>query len=648
MPTVSEEPVIAKHGAVVGDYRLQRRLGSGGAGEVWLGWHVHTDRPAAIKLLTHASRGRGAGRRSFDREWRAIARLSHPNVVHLYDAGPNHLAMAYVDGPNLAHRLRSPMEPAQALFIALQIASALSHSHEHGVVHRDVKPGNVMLDARGRAYLADFGLAILTEESGDGVPRGGTPGYMAPEQERERLVGPAADQYGLARTLLDMLTGGRAPADWRDALESLSPGLRAPLADVMGRALADRPEQRWPSVAAFAERIAETNLAGQPAPDRLAGARRSSKPFAWCASAVGTEQVSPDIACAHYSLSGLVAAGAVSRAGLERFTQKTGYGDVGWTAYACTRRLGPLTEPTVMSRASDLVLMLHGTANTRSVWRDVAIATCRDNAEAIVLVPDVFGFGESPFADARPAERFLASSALVTMVEAWLDLLELSDFPTVLVGHSAAAAELMSVTDDRLGEHVSRVALTPVFPSESRSLRIQLRLGSLLLRLFGRVEFLKKALGWLLVAHGPATAAFSAEDRAAMQKATLQVPWYVSSRLTAQLAKARPAEGDRLERCAIIVGKDDPLAPEKDVLEVLARLGVPDRNVHKMASGGHMPHLTEDAHPGWRMRNVDDIVRALESMLLSSREGASVASSTDSDGVVGTELTTGEVLDTRA
>jgi len=229
---------------VVGDYQLMRRLGSGAMGEVWLGCHTTTGTLAALKLLRQSLKSRERVAKTFDRERRAIGRLGHPHIVALFDVGKDWLATAYVDGTDLARRLKTPIDPATAVHLTLQVASALAHAHAYGVVHRDVKPSNILLDTAGNAFLADFGLALLPEALDD-EHRVGTPAYMAPEQAAGALAGPAADQYALGRTLLEMLVGGTLPLDGVEALAELPAELPAALRAVVARATAVAPSS-WP------------------------------------------------------------------------------------------------------------------------------------------------------------------------------------------------------------------------------------------------------------------------------------------------------------------------------------------------------------------------------------------------------------------
>jgi pimeloyl-ACP methyl ester carboxylesterase len=112
------------------------------------------------------------------------------------------------------------------------------------------------------------------------------------------------------------------------------------------------------------------------------------------------------------------------------------------------------------------------------------------------------------------------------------------------------------------------------------------------------------------------------------------------------VAQARPADGDRLERCAVIIGKDDPVAPTEHVLEVLKKLDFPERNIHHLASGGHLPQADDDVHPGWAVRNAHDIARIIESMLLSSREGTPRTTAVESTIMATTE--TGSTSQTKS
>jgi pimeloyl-ACP methyl ester carboxylesterase len=216
----------------------------------------------------------------------------------------------------------------------------------------------------------------------------------------------------------------------------------------------------------------------------------------------------------------------------------------------------------------------------------------------------------------------LAPRAQVDGLVEWLELLGVRDLPTVLVGHSASAMLLLSVGDEHLGERVSRVAVTPVFPSTSFVLRWGLRVAAIVLAVGGRVELFRRGIGKLVLLHSRDTARYREAERQSMLEQFLRVPVPVLSRFILALAGAQPAAGDRLDRCAIVVSDDDPVAPEKHVLRTLDLLGVPRRSVIRTLGAGHVPHMELEDHPEWTARNVDEIVRLTESMLLSAREGA--------------------------
>ncbi|WP_410818694.1 serine/threonine-protein kinase [Micromonospora sp. 050-3] len=262
-------------------YVLHERIGLGGMSEVWRGDDEVLGRPVAIKVLAGQFATDPQLRATIQREARAAARLTHPHVTQVYDYAEATLAggvvvpylvMELVDGHNLADRLRNgPLPWPEAVRVAGQIAAALAAAHRIGVVHRDVKPGNVMLTDTG-AKVLDFGIAALGGlDSQSGEPLMGTPAYFAPERLTAGPPDPASDVYALGALLYRTLTG-RAPLpvqSWEDALEVHRrgtpvpplrvPGLPADIAELTVACLAANPADR-PSAAHLARRFG----AGQP------------------------------------------------------------------------------------------------------------------------------------------------------------------------------------------------------------------------------------------------------------------------------------------------------------------------------------------------------------------------------------------------
>jgi len=183
-------------GDAVGWYRVEELLGSGGMGLVYRARHVHLDRVVALKVISPALASDPDARRRFTQEARSAASVLHPHVVPVFDAGEAsgvlYLAMELIDGVDLGKLLRTdgPLPPRRAVAIVAQLASALDSAHEHGLVHRDVKPENVMLasrEGRDHAYLTDFGLAKVLRGGASASTPGhtlhlGTHGYISPEQ----------------------------------------------------------------------------------------------------------------------------------------------------------------------------------------------------------------------------------------------------------------------------------------------------------------------------------------------------------------------------------------------------------------------------------------------------------------------------------
>jgi len=268
----------------IDDYRILRRLGSGGMGTVHLAEHVTLGRRVALKLLAPELGDDPAFRERFVREARLAARLEHPNVVTVYDAGSADaglwLAMRYVDGEDLGARLRrvgGPLPPAEAVAIVEQVAAALDHAHGQGLVHRDVKPANVLLESDGRALLTDFGLTKELDGTRELTRTGAVLGsidYMAPEQIEGGEIGPWTDVYALTATLVAALTG--APAYEGSTAGRLYAHVNAPpprLAErrpelapfdaVVAHGMAKDPADRPASAGALAAR-ARRALADQP------------------------------------------------------------------------------------------------------------------------------------------------------------------------------------------------------------------------------------------------------------------------------------------------------------------------------------------------------------------------------------------------
>jgi hypothetical protein len=197
-------------------YRIVGLLGRGGMGEVYRAEDLKLGQPVALKFLPAAVTDRTDRLARFHQEVRLARQVSHPNVCRVHDigetGGQHFLSMEYIDGEDLASLLRriGRLPSDKALEIAHQLCAGLAAAHDKKVLHRDLKPANVLIDGRGRAHLADFGLADLTDERRDPPEIAGTPGYMAPEQLAGRAVTTRTDVYALGLVLYEMFTGKRA------------------------------------------------------------------------------------------------------------------------------------------------------------------------------------------------------------------------------------------------------------------------------------------------------------------------------------------------------------------------------------------------------------------------------------------------------
>ena len=258
-----------------GRYRLVRRIATGGMGEVWQADDTVLGRRVALKLLVEELAADDRATRRFVREARATARLAHPNVARVFDFGRDggapFLVMELLEGETLAARLASgPLGPAEAARVAAAVADALEAAHQLGIVHRDVKPSNVMLTRDGEVKVLDFGIAAAADETHSTTGSGlyATVAYVSPERVAGEPATPASDVYSLGAVLYELLCGrppfsGPSPAlvarahlhDQPVPVRQLAPWVPARLAEACQAALAKDPARRPSSAASLAIRL---------------------------------------------------------------------------------------------------------------------------------------------------------------------------------------------------------------------------------------------------------------------------------------------------------------------------------------------------------------------------------------------------------
>jgi serine/threonine protein kinase len=221
-------------------YRVSARLGKGGMGEVYRATDLLLGQSVALKFLPDALNGSQAALERLRSEVRLARQISHPNVCRVYDigeaGGQMFLTMEYIDGEDLASLLRriGRLPSPKALEIARRLCAGLAAAHEEGVLHRDLKPGNVMIDGRGQVLITDFGLAGTAGEISRSDVRSGTPAYMAPEQLAGVEVTQRSDLYALGLLLFELFAGEPPypPAD-REQLKKLRHARPPALADLI-------------------------------------------------------------------------------------------------------------------------------------------------------------------------------------------------------------------------------------------------------------------------------------------------------------------------------------------------------------------------------------------------------------------------------
>ena len=253
-------------GTTVAHYEIVERLGQGGMGVVYRAVDLRLKRTVALKLLRARSNDDERAKERLLIEARAAAALDHPNICTIYEVGESFIAMGFYEGETLAQLLRrGPLAPSLALDYASQIARGLAAAHERGIIHRDVKPGNIMITATGVVKLLDFGVARMVDV--DASQESVTPGtivYMAPEQVTSRAVDPRTDLWALGVVLYEMCTGARPfGGDHAGAVlyailhDSPAPAeIPAHLDVVVQRLLTKDPEQRYRNAEALLRDLA--------------------------------------------------------------------------------------------------------------------------------------------------------------------------------------------------------------------------------------------------------------------------------------------------------------------------------------------------------------------------------------------------------
>jgi serine/threonine-protein kinase len=390
---------------IAGRYRLESRLGFGGMSTVHLARDLRLERPVAVKLLAEHLADDPAFVSRFQREAQAAARLVHPNIVQVFDSGRDErtaqyfIVMEYIEGSSGAEILRDQgwVEVDEALSIIEQACEGLHYAHRHGVVHRDVKPGNLLRAREGEVKLADFGIAKATEQSSITQVGSvlGTAAYLAPEQARGEEAGPSADLYALGVVTYQLISG-RLPYEANSLtelalkqqqeeparLDTLVGAVNPELAEAVAGALALDPRDRFKT--ALEMRHALSDGARGVAPDQrpgATGARRSARRGA----APATEATSVLTGAARSRTAHTVAARR-PRTGPTRATAAARAQPAGAAPASARRRsrlLAAMMAIMVLAAAIVAGVILTAPSSTKVVLRNVVYSDVRHTAAAL-------------------------------------------------------------------------------------------------------------------------------------------------------------------------------------------------------------------------------------------------------------------------